>query len=225
MSFNSHFSHFLDWILTQSPSIHHGYCSDTVEYVSSKYYRVVLYNKNKYFFFRGLHAEIQDVYLIYIRVLVLPPLIGSTTVTLIDQNDQIPTFDIRSIVLSVVENESGNRVIAQIQAFDRDLTYPNNYVQYRLNVNLSDPGVIGVFFVASNGTISTNTTFDRESNVTLYQLFITAYDGAPAWNSQTNQPNTQDFQFEVQVIDVNDVPPGKYFSRINENRESIQIFI
>jgi hypothetical protein len=52
-------------------------------------------------------------------------LIGSTTVTLIDQNDQIPTFDIRSIVLSVVENESGTRVIALIQAFDRDLDYPN----------------------------------------------------------------------------------------------------
>ncbi|CAF3932970.1 unnamed protein product, partial [Rotaria sp. Silwood1] len=69
----------------------------------------------------GLHAEIQSVYLIYIRVLVNPPLIGSTTITLIDQNDQIPTFDIRSIVLSVVENENGNRIIAQIQAFDRDV--------------------------------------------------------------------------------------------------------
>jgi hypothetical protein len=144
-------------------------------------------------------------------VLVTPPLIGSTTITLIDQNDQIPTFDIRSIVLSVVENESGNRVLAQIQAFDRDVTYPNNFVQYRLNGNLSDPEVIGNFFVAANGTISTNATFDRESNKTDYRLFITAYDGAPAWNSMTGSPNTQDFQFDIQVIDVNDMPPGKYF--------------
>ncbi|CAF1461191.1 unnamed protein product, partial [Rotaria sordida] len=155
----------------------------------------------------GLHAEIRSVYLIYIRVLVNPPLIGSTTITLIDQNDQIPTFDIRSIVSSIVENESGNRIIAQIQAFDRDVDYPNNYVQYRLNGNLSDSEVNGNFFVASNGTIWTNATFDRESNKTLYHLFITAYDGAPAWDAKNNQPNTQDFQFDIQVIDVNDVPP------------------
>ncbi|CAF2958903.1 unnamed protein product [Rotaria sp. Silwood2] len=155
----------------------------------------------------GLHAEIQNVYLIYIRVLVNPPLIGSTTITIIDQNDQIPTFDIRSIVLSVVENENGNRVIAQIQAFDRDVDYPNNFVQYRLNGNLSDSEVLDKFFVASNGTIWTNATFDRESNKTLYRLFITAYDGAPAWNAVNNEPNTQDFQFDIQVIDVNDVPP------------------
>ncbi len=70
----------------------------------------------------------------------------------------------------------------------------------------SDSQAIGVFFVAANGTISTNATFDRESNKTLYRIFITAYDGAPAWNSAS--PNTQDFQFDIQVIDVNDVPPG-----------------
>ena len=157
----------------------------------------------------GLHAEIQSLYLIYIRVLVQPPLIGSVTVSIIDQNDQIPTFDIRSIVLSVVENESGTRVIAQIQAFDRDVDAPNNIVQYRLNSNLSDAEAIGNFFVVPNGTIYTNATFDRESNKTLYRLFITAFDGAPAWDSTTGQPNTQDFQFDVQVIDVNDLAPGK----------------
>lgn len=146
--------------------------------------------------------------MIYIRVLVNPPLIGSTTITLIDQNDQTPTFDIRSIVLSVVENENGSRTIAQIQAFDRDVDYPNNYVRYRLNTNLSDIEAIGNFFVEPSGTIWTNSTFDRESNKTLYRIFITAFDGAPAWNSPS--PNTQDFQFDIQVIDVNDVPPGRF---------------
>ncbi|CAF4269790.1 unnamed protein product, partial [Rotaria sordida] len=87
-------------------------------------------------FLSGLHAEIRSVYLIYIRVLVNPPLIGSTTITLIDQNDQIPTFEIRSIVSSIVENESGNRIIAQIQAFDRDVDYTKNYVQMHLNDNV-----------------------------------------------------------------------------------------
>ena len=170
-------------------------------------------------FFSGLHAEIQISYLMYIRILVNPPLIGSTTVTLIDQNDQIPTFDIRSIVLSVVENESGNRVIAQIQAFDRDVVYPNNFVQYRLNTNLSDIEAIGNIFVASDGTIWTNTTFDHESNKILYRIFITAYDGAPAWNSVNGQPNTQDFQFDIQVIDVNDVPPGNDYFLGEKNQD------
>ena len=68
-----------------------------------------------------------------------------------------------------------------------------------------------MFFVAANGTISTNATFDRESNKTLYRLFITAYDGAPAWNAIADEPNTQDFQFDIQVIDVNDASPGEYF--------------
>ncbi len=185
--------------LIQSLPIRDNHYSNNANCISSQYSFVV-------FFFRGLHAEIQIQYLIYIRVLVDPPLIGSTTIRLIDQNDQIPTFDIRSIVLSVVENESGTRVIALIQAFDRDVAYPNNFVQYRLNEVLSDSEAIGNFFVASNGTITTNTTFDRESNKTLYRIFITAFDGAPAWNSVS--PNIQDFQFDIQVIDVNDVPPG-----------------
>jgi hypothetical protein len=71
----------------------------------------------------------------------------------------------------------------------------------------SDSQAIGVFFVAANGTIWTNATLDRESNKTLYRIFITAYDGAPAWNSAS--PNTQDFQLDIQVIDVNDARPGK----------------
>ncbi|CAF4621792.1 unnamed protein product, partial [Didymodactylos carnosus] len=65
------------------------------------------------------------------------------------------------------------------------------------------------FFVALDGTITTNYTFDRETT-NRYRLFLTAYDGAPVWNdptNNTNNPNTQDFQFDVQVIDVNDVPP------------------
>ncbi|CAF1053785.1 unnamed protein product [Adineta ricciae] len=165
----------------------------------------------------GLHAEIQSTYLIYIRVLATPPLVGSTTVTLIDQNDQIPTFSINSIRLNIVENEGGSRVIAQIQAYDRDVNPIYSFVQYRLNEVLSDSGAIGNFFVAANGTIWTNAIFDRESNKTLYRIFITAYDGAPAWNSLG--PNTQDFQFDVQVIDVNDVPP------VFANSTSLTIYI
>jgi hypothetical protein len=154
----------------------------------------------------------QSVYLIYIRVLVNPPLIGSVTINLIDENDQIPTFDIRSIVLSVVENESGRRVVAQVQAFDRDVDPRYSDVKYGLNTRLSDPEAVTHFSVAPDGTISTSSVFDRESNKTLYRIFITASDGVPAWDSST-EPNTQDFQFDIQVIDVNDVAPGESHDR------------
>ncbi|CAF3673561.1 unnamed protein product [Rotaria sordida] len=153
----------------------------------------------------GLHAEIQNVYFLYIRVLVNPPLIGSITIQLKDENDQIPTFDIRSMVLSVIEKEYGNRTIAQIQAFDRDIDYQNNYVQYRLNELLSDNEAIEHFHVEFDGTIWTNTIFGEETNKTFYRLFITAYNDIPAWNSLTQ--NTQDFQLDIQVISINDKRP------------------
>lgn len=175
-----------------------------------------IFLKSKSFIsFSGLHAEIQNVYLLYIRVLVNPPLIGSITIRLKDENDEIPIFDIRSIVLSVIEKEYGNRTIAQIQAFDRDVDYQNSYVQYRLNTRLSDTDAIGKFHVESDGTVWTNTVFGKEANKTFYRLFITAYDNAPAWNSPLQ--NTQDFQFDVQVISMNDKSPGSFL--LNKKNE------
>ncbi|CAM4780128.1 unnamed protein product [Rotaria magnacalcarata] len=166
----------------------------------------------------GLHAEIQNVYLLHIRVLVNPPLIGAITITIKDENDQIPTFDIRSIVLSVIEQEHGNRTIAQIQAFDRDFDYHNSYVQYRLNQQLSDSEAIGKFHVESDGTIWTNTIFGKETSRTWYRLFITAYNDVPAWNSVIQ--NSQDFQFDIQVISINDKQPI-----FNNGSTAINVFI
>ncbi len=85
----------------------------------------------------------------------------------------------------MVENESGTRIIARIQALDRDVD------------------ALGTFFVASNETVWTNATFDYESNKTFYRLFITAYDGGPAWNCPTGQPNTQDFRFQLKNYSFN----------------------
>ncbi|CAF3379935.1 unnamed protein product [Rotaria socialis] len=166
----------------------------------------------------GLHAEIQNVYLLHIRVLVNPPLIGAITITIKDENDQIPTFDIRSIVLSVIEQENGNRTIAQIQAVDRDFDFHNSYVQYRLNQQLSDSEAIGKFHVESDGTIWTKTIFGKETNRTLYRLFITAYNDVPAWNSVIQ--NSQDFQFDIQVIGINDKQPI-----FNNGSTAINVFI
>ena len=59
-----------------------------------------------------------------------------------------------------------------------------------------------------NGTIWTNTIFGGNTK-TLYRLFITAYNIVPAWDLVTN--NTQDFQFDVQVISINEKSPSKVF--------------
>ena len=124
-------------------------------------------------------------------------------------------FDIRSIVLSVIEQEAGYRSLAQIQAFDRDVDPRNNQVIYSLNEPLTDPEALGKFFVAENGTIWTNRTFEGENDPAFYRIFIRASDMVPAWNSPI-EPNTEDFQFDIQVISVNTKPPGKllcYYSR------------
>jgi hypothetical protein len=143
---------------------------------------------------------------------ITPPLVGLTTIKLRDENDEIPIFDITSLDLNILENESGNQTIAQIYAYDLDITFPNNYIQYRLNTQLNDQEVNGNFFISSDGILTTNATFDYESNKTLYQIFVTAYDGAPAWDSTTNEPNTNILLINIQIIDVNDEIPGKSFS-------------
>ncbi|UJR37810.1 hypothetical protein I4U23_030500 [Adineta vaga] len=154
----------------------------------------------------GLHAEIQHTYLLYTRVLVNPPLIGLITIDIKDENDQIPTFDIRSIVLSVDENERGNRTLAKIQAFDRDIEPENNAIEYYLNQNLSDKEANNIFHVESDGTLWTNTTFGEESTMkAFYRLFITATNLKPAWD--TTSSIAEDFQIDIQVISVNRSPP------------------
>lgn len=160
-----------------------------------------------YIYFSGLHAEIQKIYFLYIRVLVNPPLIGRVTITLKDENDQIPTFDLRSIILSVMENEEGNRTIAQIQAFDRDIDDENNHISYSLNTDLTDTTAGQNFHVENDGRIWTDTKFSEQQ--TPYRLFITAYNDKLAWNSTKNL--TEDFQFDIQVISNNNKPPGKIF--------------
>jgi hypothetical protein len=116
-----------------------------------------------------------------------------------------------------MENENGNRTIAQIQAFDRDIHPDNNRILYSLNCDLSGNETCENFHLESDGTIWTNTTFGREHNKTLYRLFITASNAKPAYNSDRNY--TQDFQLDVQVISINNKIPGKSFSYSCKNKE------
>lgn len=147
---------------------------------------------------------------------------GSVIINIIDENDQIPTFDIRSFVGSVLENEDGLRILARIRAFDRDTNPRNNLILYKLNNNLSDAQTIEYFHVESNGTVWTNRIFRREDNRTMYRLFITAYNEESIWNGP-KKPE-QDFQFDVQVIIDNKNPPSMHRKDEYELKKKICLF-
>lgn len=160
-----------------------------------------------FFLSSGLHAEIEQKYFLFLRVLVDPPLISSMIINLIDENDQIPTFGIRSFRSSVLENEYGLRILAHLRAFDRDIAEKNNLIRYKLNTDLSDNETIDYFHVELNGTVWTDRTFRKENNRTIYRLFITAYNPEPPWDGA--QILAQDLQFDVQVIGGNSNSPSR----------------
>ncbi|CAF1025815.1 unnamed protein product [Rotaria sordida] len=152
----------------------------------------------------GLDAETQAIYLLTLLIASNPPLLGWATINLSDENDEIPQFSIRSLELNILATQTGTRLIGQFLAFDRDLTSPNNRVQYRINDQLTDEITRNRFFLLADGTVGTNVTFDRQNRST-YRIIITAFDGAPAWSMTTN--NTEDFQLDINIVDNNDLPP------------------
>lgn len=159
-------------------------------------------------FSSDLDAESQNVYLLNLVINTNPSLPGWAAITLMDENNKIPTFSITSLNINIPNNRIGVQTIAQIPAFDRDLTSPNNFVQYRMNQNLNDAIILSRFFVSSDGTIWTNFTFDQQ-NRSSYSMIITAFDGAPAWSLTSNeQNNTQNFQLNVFIVGGNYYPPG-----------------
>ncbi|CAF3600129.1 unnamed protein product [Rotaria sp. Silwood1] len=152
----------------------------------------------------GLDAETQAIYLLILRIASNPPLLGWATINLWDENDEMPQFSVRSLELNILATQTGTRYIGQFLAFDRDLTSPNNLVQYRINDQLTDEITRNRFFLLADGTVGTNATFDRQNRST-YRIIITAFDGARAWSMTTN--NTEDFQLDINIIDNNDLPP------------------
>lgn len=135
-------------------------------------------------------------------------MIGTVRINLIDENDQIPTFDIRPAILTVMELESGHRVLGKIQAFDRDIDSRHNRIIYSLNDRLTDAETSGKIFVSIDGNVWTNRTFSRETDKSFYRIFVRASDNSAAWNSQS-VPNFQDFQIDIQILSINAKAPGR----------------
>lgn len=130
------------------------------------------------------------------------------TIQVNDENDQSPTFDIRSMALSVMESEEGSRNLAHVRAFDRDAWPEHNEVIYELNRELSDSKAAQAFVVSTTGKIDTNVTFGREQwNDSSYRFFVTACNRKPAWDEKITLK--EDIQIDVQVISSSRHAPGK----------------
>ena len=109
-------------------------------------------------------------------------------IVLEDVNDEIPLF-IEREQETVLEGMPSGTKVTQVQAVDRDGTYPNNKVFYAIE---SKDGSDRFFSIdKETGEIFTKQEFDREEKQA-YAIFVKAYDGAPSDrpNMKPNEPNS-----------------------------------
>ncbi|KAK3772598.1 hypothetical protein RRG08_027333 [Elysia crispata] len=115
-------------------------------------------------------------------------------ITLEDKNNQSPQCDLNFTDVAISENLSKHKV-TKITATDKDGTAPNNRIMFTLDQASGD-----LFTIDSNsGWIKTWAGLDFEKEKS-HLIEVTVTDlGSP--------PNSNTCQVEVQVVDVNDVPP------------------
>ena len=121
----------------------------------------------------------------------------NSTVTLylqiLDLNDNSPSFNQSSYTFYISENELGSIKFGQVMAVDPD-NGKNGTVEYEINDEMS-------FFTinSTTGYLSTNRSFDRESNDT-YVVTVVALD-------QGNPPETAKTMVTIKITDKNDEAP------------------
>lgn len=117
-----------------------------------------------------------------------------------DVNDEFPSF-IELVSGSVLENEDAGTEVMVIKAIDKDITSPNNLVTYTLESHTD------LFDINPNtGRVTTKEKFDREE-IEIYQIKVTAKDGAPSSFKNTGEPNSNSQTFRVKIEDKNDNKP------------------
>ena len=132
-----------------------------------------------------------------------PQLSSSTrvTVTLLDTNDNPPTFTQRHYEAAVNEGALPGTIIFQLQMADadRDIKNPVDFF-------ISSGDDIGQFQIKENGEMYVSQALDRET-VAQYKMEITATDGAFVSKCRVT----------IEILDDNDSPPfcTKYFYREN----------
>ncbi|XP_030244118.1 neural-cadherin-like, partial [Drosophila navojoa] len=105
-----------------------------------------------------------------------------------DVNDEIPLFTEREQE-TVLEGEPIGTKVTQVNAIDKDGTFPNNQVYYYIVDSPRNEGKEFFEINLQSGEIFTKTVFDREKKGA-YALEVEARDGAPSARPNSNGPNS-----------------------------------
>ncbi|XP_066902324.1 neural-cadherin isoform X6 [Halyomorpha halys] len=139
-----------------------------------------------------------------------------------DVNDEIPLFTEREQE-TVLEGEPIGTKVTQVNAIDKDGTFPNNQVYYFI---VDSPRNEGKDFFEINmqtGEVFTKVVFDREKQGA-YALEVEARDGAPSARPNSGQdPNSVTKFIRIGIADKNDNPPyfdkALYEAEVDENED------
>ena len=133
-------------------------------------------------------------------------------ISILDENDERPTFDENLIEVSLSENTAPNTVVALVSAIDRDQG-TNGSVSYIFNEDVEQnyPGIFSLD--SSTGRVTTRSKLDREA-MPQYDITVEARDrGIPPLSSTAT--------VRLTVLDVNDNSPEfypqQYFVAITED--------
>nr|CAD7205156.1 unnamed protein product [Timema douglasi] len=106
-----------------------------------------------------------------------------------DVNDEIPLFTEREQE-TVLEGEPIGTKVTQVNAIDKDGTFPNNQVYYYVVDSPRNDGKDFFEINLQSGEVFTKIVFDREKQGA-YALEVEARDGAPSARPNSNgQPNS-----------------------------------
>ncbi|XP_066147632.1 neural-cadherin isoform X5 [Euwallacea fornicatus] len=139
-----------------------------------------------------------------------------------DVNDEIPLFTEREQE-TVLEGEPIGTKVTQVNAIDRDGTFPNNQVYYYIVESPRNEGKDFFEINKETGEVFTKVVFDREKQGA-YALEVEARDGAPsARPNSDNEPNSVTKFIRIGIADKNDNPPyfdkALYEAEVDENED------
>uniref|UniRef100_A0A6B2E6C1 Putative cadherin egf lag seven-pass g-type receptor n=1 Tax=Phlebotomus kandelakii TaxID=1109342 RepID=A0A6B2E6C1_9DIPT len=139
-----------------------------------------------------------------------------------DVNDEIPLFTEREQE-TVLEGEPIGTKVTQVNAIDKDGTFPNNQVYYYIVDSPRNEGKEFFEINLQSGEIFTKVVFDREKQGA-YALEVEARDGAPSARPNSNgQPNSVTKFIRIGIADKNDNPPyfdkALYEAEVDENED------
>ncbi|XP_046410179.1 neural-cadherin isoform X2 [Neodiprion virginianus] len=139
-----------------------------------------------------------------------------------DVNDEIPLFTEREQE-TVLEGEPIGTKVTQVNAIDKDGTFPNNEVTYYVVESDRNEGKDFFEINQQSGEVFTKIVFDREKQGA-YALEVEARDGAPSARPNSNGlPNSVTKFIRIGIADKNDNPPyfdkALYEAEVDENED------